>query len=58
MEYIKGTAREQIALFPAAVDDYITGENQVRFIEAFVNSLDINDLEFKHTELLVGSFWR
>lgn len=51
MEYIKGAAREQIVLFPEALDDYITEENPVQFIEAFVNSLDIRDLEFKHAEL-------
>jgi hypothetical protein len=42
MEYIKGAAREQIVLFPEALDDYIAEENPVQFIEAFVNSLIIN----------------
>jgi len=51
MEYIKGTAREQIVLFPEALDEYITEDNPVQFIEAFVNSLDLNELQFKHGEL-------
>ena len=51
MEYIKGTAREQIVLFPEALDEYITEDNPVQFIEVFVNNLDINELQFKHAEL-------
>ena len=38
MEYIKGFNREQIILFPDAIDDYIAEDNQVKFIEAFVGN--------------------
>jgi transposase len=44
MAYIQGEDREQITLFPEAIDDYITEENEVRVIEVFVNSLDMMKL--------------
>jgi transposase len=49
MPYIKGENRNQITLFPEAVDDYITPDNPVRVIEAFVDSLDMKELGFKRT---------
>ena len=49
MPYIKGEDRNQITLFPEAVDDYITPDNPVRVIEAFVDSLDMKELGFKRT---------
>lgn len=51
MEHIKGMDRNQVLLFPEVIDDYITEENPVRFIDAFVDSLDIKELGFKHAEL-------
>ena len=48
MGYIKGEDREQITLFPEVIDDYISAENPVRFIEAFVNKLDCEKLGFQH----------
>ena len=48
MEYIRGTARNQVILFPEAVEDYITEDNPVRFIDAFVASLDLAALGFRH----------
>lgn len=36
MGYISGDSREQVTMFPEVVDDYITQDNPVRFIEAFV----------------------
>jgi len=51
MEYISGTPREQLILLPEAVDDYISTDNPVRFIDAFVDSLDLKDLGFNKTEL-------
>lgn len=50
MAYIKGEYRNQITLFPEAIDDYITIDNPVRIIEAFVNSLDMQNLGFQKTE--------
>ncbi len=50
MAYIQGEDREQITLFPEAIDDYITEENGVRIIEVFVNSLDMMTLGFLRTD--------
>lgn len=48
MNHITGTPREQITMFPDAIDDYITEENPVRFLDAFVDSLDTGALGFEH----------
>lgn len=40
-------------LFPEVVDDYISEENPVRFVDAFVDSLNLKELGFKHAELEV-----
>ena len=50
MGYISGESREQITLFPEVVDDYISAENPVRFIEAFVGGLDMVGLGFEKSE--------
>ena len=46
MPFISGTAREAVLLFPESLDDYITAENPVRFIDAFVSNLDLAQLGF------------
>ena len=46
MGYIKGEDRDQILLFPEAIDEYIGEENPVRFIEAYVDGLDLEALGF------------
>ncbi len=51
MDYIQGTSRDPMILFPEAVDDYIGEENPVRFIDAFVVSLDLRDLGFRSAVL-------
>jgi transposase len=48
MPHIQGSDRHEVLLFPEALDDYITPENPVRFIDAFVSSLDLADLGFTH----------
>ena len=47
MDFIQGSAREQILLLPESIDDFIVPENPVRFIEAFVDSLPVGRLGFK-----------
>lgn len=37
VSYIAGVNRDQVVLFPEAIDDYITPDNPVRFIDAFVD---------------------
>lgn len=41
MTHIQGLSRSQTLLLPACVDDYVGSDNVVRFIEAFVESLDL-----------------
>lgn len=47
MGYIQGYSRNQIVLLPDCLDDYVGEDNEVRVIDAFVDSLDIADLGFK-----------
>ena len=47
MKYIKGKARGQITLFPTCIDDMIDKDNEVRLIDAFVDSLDMIKMGFK-----------
>lgn len=46
MPFISGTDCNAVLLLPESLDDYITAENPVRFIDAFVSSLDLVDLGF------------
>ena len=41
MGYIQGTPREQAIIFPETVEEYISDDNPVRFIDAFVDQLDL-----------------
>jgi transposase len=51
MHHIDGLSRNQLTLFPEALDDYISQENPVRFIDAYVDSLDLQQLGFRHAVL-------
>lgn len=46
MPYIQGIARGQAMLLPAAVDDYVGPENPVRFLDYFVEGLNVIALGF------------
>lgn len=46
MAHISGDDRSQVLLLPEAVDDYVGPDNVVRFIDAFVNSLDLAAVGF------------
>jgi transposase len=48
MGYIPGIDRDQSVLFPDSLDDYIDEANPVRFLEVFVNGLDLKALGFTH----------
>jgi transposase len=45
--FIEGACRTQATLFPDRLDDYITEENDIRVIDAFVDRLDLFSLGFK-----------
>ena len=51
MHHINGTPREQLTLLPEAIEDYLHQENPVRFIEAFVETLNLISLGFQNTQL-------
>lgn len=46
MSHIHGVDRSEVLLFPETLDDYITQDNPIRFIEVFVLSLDLVELGF------------
>ena len=46
MAHISGFERDQLLLLPEAVDDYVGPDNPVRFIDAFVDGLDLVEAGF------------
>ena len=48
--YIKGISRSQTLLLPENLDQYVAQENEARFIDAFVDSLNLEDLGFTHAQ--------
>src|SRR3981081_1786438 len=47
MTHISGFERSQLLLLPEAIDDYVVADNPVRFIDAFVDGLDLAAAGFK-----------
>jgi transposase len=47
MSYIEGESRGQRILFPEVLDDYIGEDNVVRFLDAYVEGLEMEELGFK-----------
>ena len=47
MSYIQGVDQNQIILLPDTFDDYVSGDNEVRAIDAFIHLLDISLMGFK-----------
>ena len=45
--FIEGEARTQVTLLPECLDDYVTEDNPVRVIDAFVDQLDLGQLGFE-----------
>ena len=46
MPHLQGVSREAVILFPPTLDDYVALDNPVRFIDAFVDQLDLQALGF------------
>src|ERR1017187_3209990 len=46
MNHQRGLDRSQTLLFPERLEDYVAAENPVRFLDAFVGSLDLRALGF------------
>ena len=53
MTHIAGFGRDQLLLLPEAVDDYVEADNSVRFIDAFVDGLDLAGAGFARVEAKV-----
>jgi transposase len=47
--YKQGLNRNQQLLFPPSIDDYVDENNSVRAIDAYVELLDLNQLQFSNT---------
>jgi transposase len=47
MKFIQGTDRHQLTLFPACLEDSVDTDAEVRLIDLFVDSLDINPMGLK-----------
>jgi transposase len=47
MDYIRGENRGQLSFFPQSLDEYIGEDNVVRFIDAFIENLDLAELGFE-----------
>ena len=50
MAHLSGTDRSQLLLLPEAIDDYVEPNNPVRFIEAFVDGLDLQVAGFARVQ--------
>ncbi len=50
MTHITGFERSQLLLLPAAIDDYVGVDNPVRFIDAFVDGLELAEAGFGRAE--------
>src|ERR1700720_632561 len=48
--FVEGVDRGQSTLFPECLDDWIDENNPVRVIDAFVDTLDLAELEFEGVE--------
>ncbi len=50
MKYIEGTARDQLCLFEEKLDSIITEEHIIRFIDIYVDKLDLVKLEIHNID--------
>jgi transposase len=47
MPHLQGVSRDAVILFPPTLDEYIVADNPVRFIDAFIDSLNLQALGFE-----------
>lgn len=48
--FVEGRDRRQQTMLPACLDDYITEDNPVRVVEAFIDELDLCALGFERVQ--------
>ena len=53
--YFSGARRNQLLLIPDIIEDYIEEDNAARFIDFFVDSLDLVKLGLIHCTLEAGA---
>jgi len=46
MNFLTGSDRQQTQLLPVALDDYVSTDNPVRFLDGFVDTLDLKGAGF------------
>jgi transposase len=49
-KYVTGSDRGQELVLPERLDEYVDEDNEVRFIDAFVDTLDLSELSFTHSK--------
>ena len=54
MDYIQGTAREQLVMFNDSLDEMISENNSIRFIDAYVENLDLVEIKIAIPALNTG----
>ena len=52
--YVSGTGRRQLLLLPDMIENYIEKGNPARFMDAFVDSLDLSAMGFNFSVLKDG----
>jgi transposase len=50
VSHIQGTQRHEVILLSERLDDYISEDNPVRFLDAFVDALDLATLGFQRVK--------
>jgi transposase len=50
MSFIEGVGRNQQTLFPEVLDEYVPPDHPIRFIDAYVDQLDLAALRFDRAE--------
>ncbi len=48
-DYVEGLNRKQTFLLPKTIEEYVESDNPVRFIDAYVNTLNMEKLGFTHS---------
>ena len=44
--FVQGEARSQMSLLPGCLDDFVSEDNPVRVVEAFIDALNLEQLGF------------
>ncbi|MEM4089848.1 MAG: transposase [Thermoplasmatales archaeon] len=52
--YVSGTGRRQLLLLPDMIEHYVEEDNPARFVDAFVDSIDLQELGFTYAKLDEG----